>query len=181
MNPLLIFLIVPVLEIALFIQVGDWIGLWPTVLLVILAAFLGTALIRRQGLSVLRRAQTAADRGEAPVGAVFEGFCIVVAGVLLIIPGFLTDIVGLALFVPFLRNALGRWLLDRLRRGGGMRVWVNGRDMGDGSGRSGGTPRPPPGVIDAEYREVRTPDDDVPEIGQSRWRPGPRGDGPDPR
>lgn len=181
MNPLLIFLILPILEIAVFIQVGDWIGLWPTVLLVILAAFLGSALLRWQGLSVLRRAQAAADRGEAPVGAVFEGFCIVVAGVLLIIPGFLTDIVGLALFVPFLRNALGRWLLDRMRRSGGMRVWVNGRDMGDGTGRPGAGPRPPPGVIDAEYREVHTPEDELPGIEESRWRRDPRDGGPGPR
>ena len=187
MNPLLLlFLLLPIAEIATFIVVGDWIGVGPTIGLVILSVILGSVLIRWQGLSVLKRAQEAAERGESPVGAVFEGFCVVVAGLLLIIPGFLTDIVGLLLFVRPVRNALGRWLFERLKGSGSFQM--HGR-MG-GHTWSSGDPngprnRPPPGVIDVEYQEVdpdagrpggagpedRNGADDTPQLGDSRWAP----------
>ncbi|QCN95533.1 FxsA family protein [Azospirillum argentinense] len=199
MNPLLLlFLLLPIAEIATFIEVGDWIGAGPTVGLVILSAILGSVLIRWQGLSVLKRAQQAAERGESPVGAVFEGFCVVVAGLLLIIPGFLTDIVGILLFVRPVRNALGRWLFDRMK--GAASFQMHGRmggqaggqswNAGDPNGPHGGPHRgpgnrPPPGVIDVDYQEVdpeggrpgsagpadRDGPDDMPKLGDSRWAP----------
>ncbi|WP_188259794.1 FxsA family protein [Azospirillum tabaci] len=192
MNPLLLlFLLLPIAEIATFIEVGDWIGAGPTVGLVILSAILGSVLLRWQGLSVLKRAQEAAERGESPVGAVFEGFCVVVAGLLLIIPGFLTDIVGILLFVRPVRNALGRWLFDRMK--GAASFQMHGRMGGQGwsSGRNPNGPhggprnRPPPGVIDVDYQEVdpdgghpgsagpadRDGPDDTPKLGDSRWAP----------
>ncbi|AWJ84016.1 exlusion protein FxsA [Azospirillum sp. TSH58] len=195
MNPLLLlFLLLPIAEIATFIEVGDWIGAGPTVGLVILSAILGSVLIRWQGLSVLKRAQQAAERGESPVGAVFEGFCVVVAGLLLIIPGFLTDIVGILLFVRPIRNALGRWLFDRMKgvasyqMGGRMggRTWSSGGPAGSEGGPQGHPRnRPPPGVIDVDYQEVdpdggrpgsagpadRDGPDDMPKLGDSRWAP----------
>lgn len=175
MNPLLLILLLPIAEIAVFIQVGDWIGVWPTIGLVVLSAVLGSVLVRRQGLTAMKRAQEAAERGEVPVGAVFEGFCIVVAGMLLIIPGFLTDVVGLLLFVPPVRNALGRWLFERLRGSGSFHVWTSAGSGGPGSQRH----RPPPGTIDVEYREVEPegtepegPEPDgAPRLTESRWRP----------
>lgn len=172
MNPLFLILLLPILEIAAFIQVGDWIGVWPTIALILLSGLLGTALVRWQGLTVLKRAQEAAERGEIPVGAVFEGFCIVVAGVLLIIPGFLTDIVGLLLFLRPLRNAIGRWLFERLRGSGSLHVWT----AGQGTAGRGADPRhrPAPDVIDGEYRDV-TPEesgpDQGPRLSDSRWAP----------
>ncbi|MBK3773392.1 FxsA family protein [Azospirillum brasilense] len=195
MNPLLLlFLLLPIAEIATFIEVGDRIGAGPTVGLVILSAILGSVLIRWQGLSVLKRAQQAAERGESPVGAVFEGFCVVVAGLLLIIPGFLTDIVGILLFVRPIRNALGRWLFDRMK--GAASFQMPGRMGGQTGGQSwnagdqnsphgGPRNRPPPGVIDVEYQEVdpdggrpgnagpadRDGPDDTPKLGDSRWAP----------
>ncbi|KAA0682871.1 FxsA family protein [Roseomonas genomospecies 6] len=191
MNPLLLlFLLLPIAEIATFIEVGDWIGAGPTIGLVILSVILGSVLIRWQGLSVLKRAQEAAERGESPVGAVFEGFCVVAAGLLLIIPGFLTDIVGLLLFVRPVRNALGRWLFERMKGAGSFRM--HGRmgghswSSGDPAGPSGpARNRPPPGVIDVEYQEVdpdgsrpgtagpadRGGPDDPPKLGDSRWAP----------
>ncbi len=187
MNPLLLlFLLLPIAEIATFIEVGDWIGAGPTVGLVILSAILGSVLIRWQGLSVLKRAQAAAERGESPVGAVFEGFCVVVAGLLLIIPGFLTDIVGILLFVRPIRNALGRWLFDRMKGVAsyqmGGRTWSSGGPAGP---QGGPAHRPPPGVIDVDYQEVdpdggrpggagpadRDGSDDMPRLGDSRWAP----------
>ncbi|MBK3732227.1 FxsA family protein [Azospirillum brasilense] len=192
MNPLLLlFLLLPIAEIATFIEVGDWIGAGPTVGLVILSAILGSVLIRWQGLSVLKRAQASAERGESPVGAVFEGFCVVVAGLLLIIPGFLTDIVGLLLFVRPIRNALGRWLFDRMKgvasfkMGGQMDGRAGGRTWSSSGPHGGPGNRPPPGVIDVDYQEVdpdggrpgsagpsdRDGPDDMPKLGDSRWAP----------
>ena len=185
MNPLLLFLLLPIAEIAMFAQVGAWIGALATVSLVLLSMVVGSVLLRRQGLSALKRAQDMAARGESPVGAVFEGFCVVVAAVLLIIPGFLTDIVGILLFVPPVRNALGRWLFERMRSSGSVRVWTSGPGMGGGMG-PGQHHRPRPGVIDGDFREVdptgnaTQEDPDMPRLEESRWAP-PRPRGNDDR
>lgn len=170
MNPLVFLFVFPLLEIVAFIEVGDWIGTGPTIALVVLSVVLGSVLLRRQGLSVLRRAQAAADRGEVPVGAAFEGFCVVVAAFLLILPGFLSDMVGLALFVPVLRNALGRWLFDRMRTAPGVKVRFGGGFTAPGRGPSGAE------VIDGDFREVNSPHAarDAPRITS----PSPRPDQP---
>lgn len=166
-------LLLPVLEIAIFIEVGSRIGAGATVGLIILSAVLGVLLLRRQGLSVLRKAQAAADRGELPVGAVFEGFCVAVGGILLIIPGFLTDTVAVLLLLPPLRNAVGLWLFERMRRKGGLHVWMNGREVDPRHP----PPRPPGAqgtVIDVEYQEVDPAGGggaDTPRLEESRWRP----------
>ncbi|WP_448192147.1 FxsA family protein [Azospirillum sp. sgz301742] len=161
MNPLVLLLLLPILEIAVMIEVGGWIGAGPTLLLIVLSGIVGSLLLRHQGLATLRRAQESLDRGEPPVGAVFEGFCVVVGAILLIIPGFLTDIVGILLLVPFLRDALGRWLLDRMRASGSMRVWTNRTEAGPS-----GTARTTGEVIDVDYREVEP---DAPRLEESRW------------
>jgi UPF0716 protein FxsA len=161
MNPLVLLLLLPILEIAVLIEVGGWIGGGPTLLLVVLGGVAGSLLLRRQGLATLRRAQESLDRGEPPVGAVFEGFCVVIGAILLIIPGFLTDIVGILLLVPFLRDALGRWLLDRMRANGSMRVWMSRSET-----RPSGTTRTTGEVIDVDYREVEP---DAPRLEESRW------------
>ena len=162
MNPLVLLLLLPIVEIAVMIQVGTWIGAGPTVLLIVAAFFAGSLLLRRQGLATLRRAQETLDRGELPVGAVFEGFCVVAGAILLMIPGFLTDVLAILLLVPFLRDALGRWLLDRVRASGSIRVWT----AGTGAGGPAGTPRTGQ-VIDVEYTEVAPPD--APRLDESRW------------
>lgn len=165
MNPLvLLLLLLPVLEIAVMIQVGTWIGAGPTVLLIVAGFVAGSLLLRHQGLATLRRAQETLDRGELPVGAVFQGFCTVAGAILLMIPGFLTDIVALLLLLPFPRDALGRWLLNRLRAAGSLKVWTSGAPGGPaGPTRNG----PHAGqVIDVEYTEVAA---DAPRLEESRW------------
>ncbi|AWU94876.1 FxsA family protein [Azospirillum ramasamyi] len=175
MNPLLLILILPILEIVGFIQVGDWIGAGPTIGLLILSAVVGVILVRHRGLAALTRAQAAAARGETPIGTVLDGFCEVLAGILLIIPGFLTDILGLLLLIRPLRRGMGRWFLRRA--GAGMSVFTMGGTTADGRhgfGHGGfGQPgfgsgdarraddpfRPAPGVIDVDYRDV-TPGED---------------------
>lgn len=111
---LLMFIGMPIAEIAVFIKVGGWLGLWPTVGMVVLTAVAGTALLRAQGLAVLRRAQDSLNRGEMPLAEVFDGFCLVAAGVLLLTPGFITDAMGMILLLPPARAALRVWAAAHL-------------------------------------------------------------------
>ena len=105
---------VPLLEIALFITVGGWIGLAPTLALIVLTAVIGAWMLRLQGLSVLMSAQRQLAAGSLPVAQVFEGLCLVIAGALLLLPGFFTDAVGALLLVPAVRRALYRQVRQRL-------------------------------------------------------------------
>ncbi|CAO3355943.1 FxsA family protein [Azospirillum palustre] len=136
MNPLLLILLLPILEIVGFIQVGDWIGAGPTIGLLALSAVVGMLIVRHQGLASLSKAQAAAARGEAPIGTVLDGFCAVLAGVLLIIPGFLTDILGILLLIRPLRRGIGRWLFSRI--GAGMPVFTTTGRSGLGGGFGAG-------------------------------------------
>src|SRR5262245_35669888 len=112
---LLSFLLLPLAEIAVFVCVGSAIGVFATLGLVLLAGIAGIAILRLQGLATLRRVRTALDRGEVPGAALFDGACLVFAGLLLIIPGFLTDAVALLLLIPPLRATLRGWMARRLQ------------------------------------------------------------------
>ncbi len=103
-----LFLSIPLIEIAVFIQVGGVIGLWPTIAVVIVTAALGAGLWRVQGLATWARAQVALNRGELPVAEVTDGAFLLVAGALLLTPGFVTDGLGFLLFVPAFRHWLAR-------------------------------------------------------------------------
>lgn len=166
----ILFVAVPVAEIALFIQAGELIGLWPTIGLVFLTAAVGTTLMRMQGLATLRRAQDQLNRGEAPVREVFDGACLLVGGVLLLTPGFLTDTLGLLLLLPPVRTLVLGWFAGLVRRGT-VNVSVSGSGFGGGGfegggfgprpgARPGGRPGAGPGDIEGEYRDV-TPDDET--------------------
>ena len=115
---LLIFIVVPIVEIGLFIEIGGRIGLWPTLALVVLTAVLGTTLLRQQGLSTLRQAQVSIERGSMPLKELFDGACLLFAGALLLTPGFLTDAAGALLLIPALRGLLRRTLAHRLLAAG---------------------------------------------------------------
>lgn len=107
----LLFALVPLIEIALFIQVGGVIGLWPTLGIVVTTAVAGAVLMRRQGRAALDRLQADLRRGADPGAALVQGAAILVAGVLLLTPGFFTDALGLALLFPPSRAILIRLLL----------------------------------------------------------------------
>lgn len=111
---ILIFLAVPILEIALFIQVGGLIGLWPTLAIIVLTALGGTALMRAEGIRALRDLRLRLDRGGNPVGPIANGAVILVAGVLLVSPGFFTDTIGLLLLVPPIRAWVIAWAGKRI-------------------------------------------------------------------
>ena len=103
------FILVPLIEIGLFIEIGGWLGLWPTLGLILLTAFVGTALLRQQGLATLRRAQSQLDSGQLPAKELFDGVCLLAGGLLLLTPGFFTDAVGFALLIPPFRDVLRRF------------------------------------------------------------------------
>ncbi len=100
------FVVVPIVEIALFLQIGSFIGVPATLALVILTAIAGTALVRSQGIEVIRKVQSAANRGEMPVAALAQGLFVLVAGILLLTPGFATDTLGFALLIPPVRELI---------------------------------------------------------------------------
>ncbi|WP_310621986.1 FxsA family protein [Flexibacterium corallicola] len=104
------FILVPTIEIYLFIQVGSAIGALPTILLTVASAVAGTALLRYQGLSLLMKMRKELDAGRVPNEEIMHGAMIVVAGIMLLIPGFFTDSIGLILFIPPVRSAIGRYL-----------------------------------------------------------------------
>lgn len=147
----LIFLIVPIIEIALFIQVGDAIGLWPTLAMIVATAVIGSAIVRHQGLQALERARVAMERDRLPVKEAATGIALLVAGFLLITPGFFTDTIGFLLLVPAIRASLGTWLAGQVLTGGRVHVYRSGPFGGAGPGRQGGGGD---GVIDGEYQDL---------------------------
>ena len=103
---LLLFVGVPLLELYLLIQVGSEIGALATIGLSILTAVLGTLLVRVQGFSVLLRVRGMLDRGEVPALEVLDGAVLLIAGIMLLLPGFITDALGFLLLIPPLRRLL---------------------------------------------------------------------------
>ncbi|EOX4257795.1 FxsA family protein [Vibrio cholerae] len=116
MFPILLFLFiaVPVIEIALFIQVGGVLGVWPTIALVLLTAIVGASLVRSQGLQTLFTVQQRLAQGQLPAQQILEGVMLAVAGVLLLIPGFFTDILGMLVLLPAPRAYFAKQLMSRV-------------------------------------------------------------------
>lgn len=110
---LLLFLLVPIAEIFVLIEVGSVVGTVPTIGLVVFTAMLGAVLMRAQGFATLQRVQKSLEQGELPAVALLEGAVILVAGALLLTPGFLTDSVGFACLVPVWRRLVIQRLLAR--------------------------------------------------------------------
>ncbi|MGF1650483.1 MAG: FxsA family protein [Hyphomicrobiaceae bacterium] len=105
---LLPFIVVPVAELAILISLGGWIGLWPTVGVILGTAVLGATMLRLQGLGTLARLTAALNAGETPVVPMIEGALLIVAGALLLTPGLMTDAAGALLLIPKIRQALAR-------------------------------------------------------------------------
>lgn len=106
----LLFVLVPVAEIYLLVTVGSSIGAFPTVALVILTALAGAHLARMQGLSTMMRIRENLDQGFMPAEELLDGVLIFLAGMVLLTPGFLTDIAGLLILLPVTRNIFKQWL-----------------------------------------------------------------------
>ena len=156
---LIAFIAVPVIEIGLFIQVGRFIGLWPTLLIVILTALAGTYLVRSQGRMALGQVQSSFSDMRDPTEPLVHGAMILFSGMLLLTPGFFTDTVGFALLIPAIRQAAFK----------AIRARVNIQSFGAANSAQRPQGQPQQGrndVIDGEFVEI--PDDDAPK-GSSGW------------
>ena len=107
---ILLFTVVPITELALLLRVGQYIGVGYTLWIVILTGVTGAYLAKMQGLITLRRIQEDINQGIMPTDKLFDGVLILLSGILLLTPGFITDIVGFMGLIPFTRNLFKRWL-----------------------------------------------------------------------
>jgi len=171
----LLFVIMPIVEIAVLIKVGGAIGGWTTIGIVILTAIVGTAMLRQQGMATLAKAQQRMQGGEMPAQQMLEGLLLLIGGVLLLTPGFITDFFGFCTLVPISREFLAKKLASRSM--GNMNVFVGGASINSGQGAnpggstglggdkgpftagSAGTVRRKPGtkesnIIDGDYKRL---------------------------
>lgn len=112
---LLAFIAVPLIEIGLFIKVGGWLTLWPTLAIVLATGIIGTFLVRQQGLKVLAELRTSMSQMRDPLSPLAHGAMILFAGALLLTPGFFTDAVGFLLLVPPVRKAIIAFMASRVQ------------------------------------------------------------------
>lgn len=151
------FIAVPLIEIALFIQVGGLIGLWPTLGIVLVTAIAGSWLVRSQGTRELQNLRTSFSELRDPAEPLANGAMILFSGALLLTPGFFTDIVGFALLMPPVRAAFYRWARTKVK--------VAHFEMGQ---QSDPRPRQPADrVIDGDFEDVTPPRDA--DRGPSGW------------
>jgi len=134
----ILFIVVPILELYVIIQVGEAIGVWPTLALLLLDAVLGSLLLKHQGRGAWRRFNEAIAQRRFPGKEVADGLLIVIGGTLLLAPGFLTDIVGLFLLIPPTR-AIARAVLKRFTIGRFTVVGMGGAGAGGFGGDPGGS------------------------------------------
>ncbi|MGG7566875.1 FxsA family protein [Rhodovulum sp. DZ06] len=164
----LLLVIVPIIEIALFIEVGGALGLWPTIGIVILTAVIGTAMLRGQGAWAMQDLQRSLSGQGDPGKALAHGAMILVSGVLLLTPGFFTDAVGFALLLPPVRLWLMKTVGKRVQMQGSVHMQGFGGGFGPGPRPEGRATRPPEGphnpahdqgadIQDAEWEEVPPP------------------------
>jgi len=177
---IILFIVMPFVEIALLIQLGGWFGFWPTIGLVVVTAVVGAYVLQAQGVATMHRIAQSMGAGEPPIGPVLDGFFLAISGAFLLTPGVVTDAVGLLLLVPPVRHALARWGLGRAMKRANFTVHTYSTSAGtqsspseaaphegpDGSGaaprgrRQQGGNRPGSGlsagpVIDGDYEEVK--------------------------
>ena len=150
------FVAVPMIEIALFIQVGGFIGIWWTLLVVIATALAGSYLVRQQGLRELGKLQQSFSEMRDPSEPLANGAMILFAGALLLTPGFFTDAVGLSLLVPVVRQAAFHWIKARIK--------VARFEAGPHPQQPR---RPADTVIDGEFEEI--PPEKRPTHAPSKW------------
>lgn len=162
---MLVFVVVPLIELAVILQIGQVVGPWWTIALLVLFSIVGAALLRHQGRRAWRAFRTALEEGRWPGDEVTQGALVIVGGTLLLTPGFLTDAVGFALLLPLTRSGLSR--LIRARVTPGPVRWFRG-------GRAGRRPAGSAQSGRGDRREVL--DVEVVEIERERGEQGPGSD-----
>ena len=170
----LLFIVVPLIELFVIIEVGQAIGVWPTIALLLLDSILGAMLLRSQGRAVWARFNEALAAGRVPHREVFDGAMVIFGGALLLTPGFVTDIFGLLLLIPPSRAGIRRFLtgmvIGRVSRGARVAYWGYGRFRGrPGADVPPRRPGPSAGNYDVEgtAREVGEDDRALPPRGEN--------------
>ena len=131
---LFLFILVPLLELYILIKIGGYLGAFQTVALVVFTALLGIVLVRLEGLRTLQKIRQSLSQGIVPAEEMVDGVLIFVGGILLIIPGVLTDLFALVLLIPYSRTIFKRWLrrrFDRMITAGNVRLHCYGRNQND--------------------------------------------------
>ena len=116
---LLLIIIIPAAEISVFLLSGNIIGIWPTIAIIFLTGIIGAYLAKKQGLETLRKAQELMRYGQMPREAILDGICILFGGILLLTPGFISDIIGLLMLMPPTKPIFKRLILK------GFRKWID--------------------------------------------------------
>jgi len=113
---LTIFIIIPLIELVILIKVGSYIGLWPTILIVVLTGIIGAFLARYQGFMIINKIKSEISSGKVPARELIDGLLILIGGIVLLTPGFLTDICGFFLLIPYTRNFIKGFVRSHFER-----------------------------------------------------------------
>jgi UPF0716 protein FxsA len=111
---IVLFVGLPILELVVLLKVHETFHFWPTFLLVILTGVVGIALVKRQGISILKKIQSETANGNLPAPQMMDGVMILLAGAFLITPGLITDTAGFLLLIPFIRQKIRFWMKRKL-------------------------------------------------------------------
>jgi len=155
---LLIFTIVPIVELALLIEIGSYIGILPTVFLVAITGIVGVTLARNQGLIVVTKIRNKLSRGEIPTSDLIEGLLILVGGVTLLTPGVLTDITGFLLIIPFTRPLFAKLASNIFKKYVDQNQFKTTGDFTFHNNYSDKNERNKKDYVDIEYEEEDTED-----------------------
>lgn len=167
------FAAVPLLEIALLVKLGQWIGFWPTMAVIVTTALVGTFVLHRQGFAVMERTMAAVSAGKPPIAPVLDGGFLLLAGFMLIMPGLITDSIGLIMLIPWVRHRIAAGLVRRVLRSPAFKAAAASHPP-HGPTTNGARPPPDAGpVIEGEFERLD-------ERFVDRKRSRPNGDGTKP-
>jgi UPF0716 protein FxsA len=119
---LILFIVIPIIEIAILVKIGTLLGFWPTMLIVVATGILGVTLARIQGFLVFNRIRSELQMGRMPAEELIDGLLILIGGILLLTPGLLTDLIGFLVLIQWSRKIFKKWLGKRFRQ------WVQSRN-----------------------------------------------------
>jgi UPF0716 protein FxsA len=169
---LLLFIALPLVELAVLIKVGQTIGFWWTMAIVVGTAMLGTTVLHAQGFQVIRKVQESMARGAPPIAPVVDGAFLFIAGMCLLTPGLITDAIGLLLLIPPLRTWIARASIAKAAKAGTIHVHVVGEQKEERaeprpSKANGRTPASGGPVIEGEFERL---DEKTVDPGRNRKR-----------
>lgn len=113
---LALFILIPIIELAILIKVGSMIGFWPTMSVVVITGIVGAALARYQGFMILEKIRSEVNFGRVPAEKLLDGLLVLIGGIVLLTPGFLTDLFGFLLLIPFTRVGIKSLLRKKLEQ-----------------------------------------------------------------